>query len=76
VSLSPGIIDTGMANLELEANREAMSDILEKTPIGRRMGSPEEIAEVVAFLCSDGASFVSGVDWLVDGGSTHQALSA
>jgi NAD(P)-dependent dehydrogenase (short-subunit alcohol dehydrogenase family) len=38
------------------------------------MGRPEEIASVVAFLCSARASFMTGVDVLVDGGSTHQLL--
>ncbi len=74
VSISPGIVETGMGHREYGAHQAAMDLILDKTPVGRRMGRPEEIASVVAFLCSDAASFVSGVDLLVDGGSTHQVM--
>jgi NAD(P)-dependent dehydrogenase (short-subunit alcohol dehydrogenase family) len=41
------------------------------TPMGRR-GTPAEIANVVRFLASDQASFVTGASWLVDGGLTAQ----
>lgn len=73
VSLSPGIIDTPMGRREEKQHRE-MQTIIEKTPVGNRKGRPEEVAASVAFLCSDAASFISGVDILVDGGATNQLL--
>lgn len=74
VSVSPGIVETEMGRAEYAKNTVAIDALMERTPAGKRMGQVEEIAAVVAFLCSDGASFVSGVDWMVDGGSTNQLL--
>ncbi len=75
VSLSPGLIDTAMGRLELVHNpiKTWMAEI---TPVGGdRSGSEtvlpgraDDIANTVAFLCSDRASFVSGCDVRVDGG--------
>ncbi len=66
VSISPGLIDTPMGQLEY-ANQPAMRRMLDQTPLAR-MGSADEVASVAAFLVSDGASFITGVDVLVDGG--------
>lgn len=68
VSLSPGIIDTEMGRQEAEQQKE-MATMLENTPLGRQ-GEPEEIAAVVDFLVSDAASYVTGTDVRVDGGTT------
>ncbi len=65
-SVSPGIIDTPMGRLELE-HQPAMQDMLAATPLSR-LGRAEEVAAVAVFLASDAASFVSGIDVLVDGG--------
>jgi NAD(P)-dependent dehydrogenase (short-subunit alcohol dehydrogenase family) len=67
VSLSPGIIDTSMGQLELAQGR-GMAEMLEQTPL-IRMGRAEEIASVALFLCSPAASYVTGCDIRVDGGT-------
>jgi NAD(P)-dependent dehydrogenase (short-subunit alcohol dehydrogenase family) len=68
VSISPGIIDTAMSKAEF-AREPAMAAMQQFTPL-KRMGSPDEIAAVAAFLASPEASYVTGVDLLVDGGVT------
>jgi NAD(P)-dependent dehydrogenase (short-subunit alcohol dehydrogenase family) len=75
-SVSPGIIDTGMGRQEFAA-QPIMQTMLDATPLAR-MGHPEEVAALVGFLVSDEASFVSGIDVLVDGGGFQgfQALLA
>jgi NAD(P)-dependent dehydrogenase (short-subunit alcohol dehydrogenase family) len=65
-SVSPGLIDTPMGRQEFE-QQPVMREMLERTPLAR-FGQPEEVAAVAAFLVSDDASFVSGIDVLVDGG--------
>lgn len=67
VSLSPGIIDTPMAAREA-AVQPIMAEMIAHTPL-RRMGTADELAAVAEFLCSDGASYVTGVDICADGGT-------
>jgi NAD(P)-dependent dehydrogenase (short-subunit alcohol dehydrogenase family) len=77
VSVSPGLIDPAMGRLELE-NSPVKQWMAELTPVGDRRAGPDtslpgvvdDIANVVAFLCSDKASFISGCDVRVDGGLT------
>lgn len=68
IAVAPGDIrvDTS-ARLEQElAAKGVVSDVANQTPLGP--GEPADIAETVAFLCSDRAKFVTGTTWLVDGG--------
>ena len=71
VSISPGLIDTGMGRLEF-AQQPVMATMAEVTPIKRPgqdlPGRAEDIAAAIAFLTSDEAAFVSGCDLRVDGG--------
>lgn len=71
-SISPARVHTPFVDGFLKSNypgKEAeMFEKLSKTqPIGR-MGKPEEIAALALYLCSDEASFITGCDYLVDGG--------
>ena len=72
-SLAPGLIDTPMGRQEAE-QQPVMKLMLEKTPL-ERLGQPAEVAAVVAFLLSDSASFISGIDLLVDGGMLQGLIS-
>lgn len=74
MSLSPGIIDTAMGRLENDAGPE-MQRMIDATPLGRR-GRAGEIASVVSFLVSPDASYISGTDILVDGGTIAGVTSA
>lgn len=66
VSIAPGFIDTEMSRAEAKAS-EQMVRMMGMTPLGRQ-GTGDEIASVAEFLCSPGASYVSGCDIKVDGG--------
>lgn len=66
-AICPGAIRTPMAEELIQRSPQVETDLLRDIPAGR-LGKPEEIAEVVLWLCSPQASFVDGHALLVDGG--------
>jgi NAD(P)-dependent dehydrogenase (short-subunit alcohol dehydrogenase family) len=68
-SVHPGFIDTPIVAVVKGTDTETL--ILNNTPMGR-MGRSEEVAEVIAFLASDRASYMTGSEVYVDGGWTAQ----
>ena len=66
-AVAPGVIDTDMSNFtKTEARREVALGIQAL----KRLGKPEDVADVVAFIASDGARWITGASIPVDGGST------
>jgi NAD(P)-dependent dehydrogenase (short-subunit alcohol dehydrogenase family) len=68
-AICPGIIDTAMMDHFTGGASEGRAEVIAGEPIGR-MGTPEEIAAAVVWMCSDAASFMLGHAKVVDGGQT------
>ena len=66
-AVAPGTIATALAEKAVLTSDEARTKIMSRTPM-RRLGLPEEVADVVAWLASDAASYVTGEIVTVDGG--------
>ena len=65
--LQPGAIVTGMTRPTFEARPDYAAYFVGRTPLGR-LGQPDDIADVFAFLASDDARFITGQGIVVDGG--------
>jgi NAD(P)-dependent dehydrogenase (short-subunit alcohol dehydrogenase family) len=70
-AVCPGFIRTAMVERVIDGGSISEDAMVAAEPIGR-IGKPEEIANVVLFLCSDDASFVTGLPMPVDGGYVAQ----
>ncbi len=70
-AVCPGVIRTPMVERVTGGKPEAEAQFIALEPVGR-MGRPEEVAEAAVWLCSDGASFVTGHPMVVDGGLVAQ----
>ncbi|OAA25758.1 dehydrogenase of unknown specificity, short-chain alcohol dehydrogenase like [Frankia sp. EI5c] len=68
-SISPGVISTAMGQQELAGESGEQMRIMVSMSAAKRLGTPDDIAAGAAFLLGPDASFVSGTDLLVDGGT-------
>jgi len=67
--IAPGFIATEMSARALNNDKERMNKVLSRTPMAK-LGQPSDIGNAVVYLCSDEASYVTGVVLPVDGGNS------
>ena len=72
-SISPGWMDTGAYQHSEHYTPEYSNSDLKQHPSGR-VGKPDDIADMVLYLCSDKAGFINGENIIIDGGMTKQMI--
>jgi len=70
-TIHPGMIWTDMQKVAIADNKEVFDQIVQSVPMGR-LGEPEDIGAMVAFLASDDAKYITGAEFVVDGGMVAQ----
>jgi NAD(P)-dependent dehydrogenase (short-subunit alcohol dehydrogenase family) len=68
-AVSPAGIETDMLNRFIDNDQEKKSEFAKMHPMNR-VGTPDEIADAVLFLCSDYSTFTTGQSLTIDGGYT------
>ena len=70
-ALCPGWVDTPMVSAAIDGDANLPKMMKSVIPMGR-IAKAEEIADVILFMVSPRSSYVTGVGWIVDGGTTLQ----
>ena len=72
--ISPGWIEVSQWKKPSRAHKAELTKAdQEQQPVGR-VGSPDDIATLALFLCSSGASYITGANYVVDGGMTRKMI--
>lgn len=66
-SVHPGIIKTPMIE---QSEAEAIKAYAKSVPLGQRMANPEEISQLILFFASEESSYITGAEFVADGGLT------
>ncbi|MDF7640677.1 glucose 1-dehydrogenase [Bifidobacterium sp. ESL0784] len=70
-SVHPGMIETDMIKQSIAQNPDIWNPQIKGIPL-KRIGKPEEVANLVLFLASDESSYCTGAEFVIDGGKTAQ----